>query len=98
MQARAAELRLRRRARGRGGQRGGQREAERFADLLQLTLPVLYDEGGLVHDQYVSTSSVPAAAFPQEWIVGRDGTIVYQASQYNYDSVVDVIEAELAGE
>lgn len=73
-------------------------DAERFADLLQLTLPVLYDEGGLVHDQYVSTSSVPAAAFPQEWIVGRDGTIVYQASQYNYDAVVDVIEAELAGE
>ena len=59
-------------------------------------MPVLYDEGGAVHALYVSNSTVPAAAFPQEWIVGAQGTIVYNATGYDYAAVVDVIEAELA--
>ena len=73
-----------------------QAEAERFADALHLTLPVLYGAGGTVHAQYVSQSTVPAAAFPQEWIVGTQGTIVYNATGYDFAAVVDVLEAELA--
>ncbi len=68
-----------------------------FADALDLTMPVLYDEGGEVHADYVTLSEVPSAAYPEEWIVGTDGTIVYHAALYDYSAVTDVIESELAG-
>ncbi len=68
-----------------------------FAEALDLTLPVLYDEGGVVHAEYVTQSEVPSAAYPEEWIVGTDGVIVYHAANYDHDAVIDVIEAELGG-
>ncbi len=68
-----------------------------FADALELTMPVLYDEGGVVHQDYVTQSEVPSAAYPEEWIVGTDGVIVYHAANYDHDAVVDVIERELGG-
>ncbi len=68
-----------------------------FADALELTMPVLYDEGGVVHADYVTLSEVPSAAYPEEWIIGTDGIIVYHAALYDYSAVADVIEAELAG-
>jgi peroxiredoxin len=73
-------------------------DARQFADALQLQMPVLYDADGAVHELYVQAATVPAAAFPQEWIVGTDGTIVYSATQYEYAAVRDVIEAQLSGE
>jgi len=69
-----------------------------FADALDLSMPVLYDEGGVVHADYVTLSEVPSAAYPEEWIIGADGTIVYHAALYDYSAVVDVIESELAGD
>ncbi len=74
-----------------------QEAAAQFADALDLTMPVLYDAGGLVHADYVTLSEVPSAAYPEEWIVGTDGLIVYHAAHYDYSSVTDVIDAELAG-
>lgn len=68
-----------------------------FADALDLTMPVLYDEGGVVHAGYVTLSEVPSAAYPEEWIVGTDGTIVDHAALYDYRAVIDVIESELGG-
>lgn len=70
----------------------------RFAEGFELTLPVLYDEGGRVHADYVTQSEVPSAAYPEEWIIGTDGVIVYHAANYDHDAVVDVIEAELGGQ
>ena len=70
---------------------------EQFADALDIAMPVLYDDGGVVHADYVTLSEVPSAAYPEEWIVGTDGTIVYHAAHYDYAAVIDVIEAELAG-
>jgi peroxiredoxin len=73
-------------------------ELERFVDALDLSMPVLYDEGGLVHADYVTLPYVPSAAYPEEWIIGTDGAIAYHASLYDHAAVVAVIEAELAGE
>ncbi len=68
-----------------------------FAEALDLTMPVLYDEDGVVHEDWVTYSEVPAAAYPEEWIVGTVGFIVYQEGIYDYDAVVEVIEAVLGG-
>ena len=72
-------------------------DAAWFAEALDLSMPVLYDEGGVVHEDWVTYSDVPAAAYPEEWIVGTDGVIVYHEGIYDYDAVVEVIESELAG-
>ena len=71
--------------------------AAAFADALDLTMPVLYDEGGAVHADYVTLSEVPAAAYPEEWIIGSDGLVIYHAAHYDSGAVIDVIEAALAG-
>ena len=36
------------------------------------------------------------SAYPQDWIVGVDGTIVYVNTQYEPDEMAQIIEAELA--
>ncbi len=71
--------------------------ARDFADALGLTMPVLYDAGGVVHADYVLESTVQSAAYPEEWIIGTDGTIVYRASTYDSSAVIATIEDELAG-
>jgi hypothetical protein len=37
----------------------------------------------------------PTGAFPQEWLIDEDGIIVYYGNEYEYDALVEVIEAEL---
>ncbi len=45
--------------------------ARDFADALDLTMPVLYDAGGVVHADYVLERSVQCTAYPEGWITGR---------------------------
>ncbi len=71
--------------------------ARNFAEALDLTMPVLIDEGGIVHAQYLLQSTVPSAAYPEEWIIGTDGTVVYRATEYDSSAVIATIEDELAG-
>ena len=72
-------------------------QARAFAEALGLTYPILYDEGGLVHEQYAMFSAFPSAAYPQDWVVGTDGRIVYANNIFEPDEIRAVIERELAG-
>jgi peroxiredoxin len=67
-----------------------------FADTLGLSLPILMDEGHVVTEAFHRESAFPTAAFPHEYVIGVDGTIVYYNNRFEYDQVVEVLEAELA--
>lgn len=72
-------------------------EVERFRDALGLELPILYDEGGAVHAEYVQASAFATAAYPQQWVIGTDGNIAWSHNEYEVGELRAVIEAELAG-
>ncbi len=66
-----------------------------FRDSLGLSYPVLVDDQG-VHETWSQISSVMAAAYPQQWIVGTDGKIAYVAAEYTPDAVTAVLDEQLA--
>ena len=68
-----------------------------WAESFGITLPVLLDLDGSVSAQYEGTMAFPTGAYPQEWLIGTDGVIEYYSNEYEYDTLVDLIEAELAG-
>ncbi len=72
-------------------------QVEQFRDALGLELPILYDAGGVVHQDYVQTAAFPSAAYPQQWVIGTDGNIAWSKNEYDVGELRAVIEAELAG-
>lgn len=66
-----------------------------FRDSLALSYPVLVDDQG-VHETWSQISSVMAAAYPQQWIVGTDGKIAYVAAEHSPDAVMAVLDEQLA--
>ena len=68
---------------------------EAFRDDLGLTLPVLVDDQNVI-ENYTMEWAFVTAAFPQDWIIGSDGTIQYFNNRFEYEAMVEVIERELA--
>jgi peroxiredoxin len=68
---------------------------EEFTEQYGLTFPVLWDSDGAVIEAY-GQQSAQGTAYPQEWIIGVDGTVKYVANYYDAERLVEVIEAELA--
>jgi peroxiredoxin len=66
-----------------------------FKEALGLTFPILMDEGGVVHRDYAMTTAFMTTAFPQDWVVGTDGRIVYANNAFEPDEMRIVIEREL---
>lgn len=66
-----------------------------FAEQLGLTMPVLLDEDGAVLDAWPTTPQIPTAVYPREWIIDPDGIIVYTATTFEHDLIVEVIERHL---
>lgn len=58
-------------------------------------MPILVDVHG-VQQQYQQQMAFPTAAYPQDWIIGTDGTIQYYNNRYEYEMMIEVIERELA--
>lgn len=69
----------------------------RFRDAYGITFPILVDADGAVSDVYNQLMAFPSAAYPQDWIVGTDGRVVYVNNAFELSEMVTVIEAELAG-
>ncbi len=70
---------------------------EQFALQFGPTFPVLYDEGSVVfRTSYVMESLFGSSLFPQVWVVGVDGTLVFHDNQHDLDTLSAVVEAELA--
>ena len=70
----------------------------RWVEDFDIDLPVLLDKDGAVTELYEQTKPFPSAVYPQEWLIGTDGVIEYYENTFQYDALVAVIEAELAGE
>jgi peroxiredoxin len=67
-----------------------------FTEQMGITFPVLYDEDGAVHDQY-NPGNVPTnSIYPQDWVIGADGTVKYVNTVYDPDEIMAVLDAELS--
>ncbi len=69
-----------------------------FDEQLELDLPVLLDTDGAVHDLYDEIWPYQQQAYPQQWILDRDGRVVYVAADFDYGEVVGVLEELFAAE
>jgi hypothetical protein len=67
---------------------------EVFVDAFQITFPVLLDHDNLVFDQYRLPG--PQSPFPVDYVIDRDGTVAYRASEYDPDALTTVIDDLLA--
>jgi len=67
-----------------------------YADAFGLTFPVLVDSDGAVSDIYSQRSAFATAAYPQDWIIGREGDVVYMNNGFELDAMVSVLESELS--
>ena len=67
-----------------------------FVDQLGLTYPILLDEDGSINSLFSFEDLFPTGVFPQDWVVGTDGLIVYGNNAYEVDEMISVIERELA--
>ncbi len=66
-----------------------------FEDQMGLTFPVLHDEDGLVHASYSQDLAFSATAYPQDWLIGTDGTVAYVNNGYDPEALSDLIEEQL---
>jgi peroxiredoxin len=61
-----------------------------------LTFPVLHDPTGQVHEDYAQQHAFAQTIYPQDWIVGVDGTIVYVNNAYEVDAMRAILDDQLA--
>ncbi len=67
-----------------------------FRDQMGLTFPILYDEDGSVHAQYVGDTEFQGTKSPEDWVIGIDGTIKYYNGAYDAAAIKDILDDELA--
>ena len=60
-----------------------------------LTFPVLIDADGAVYEAYSQQTAFDQTIFPQDWIIGADGRVVYVNNTYEAEAIAEIIEAEL---
>ena len=66
-----------------------------FVEQTGLTFPVLLDTDGAVNAAYQQLMAFPTAAYPQDWIVGNDGTIVYKNNAFELDAMEQALQSQL---
>ena len=67
-----------------------------FTNQMGLTFPVLWDDGAAVKGLYDPGKTPTNSVYPQDWIVGVDGTIAYVGTSYKPEEMYAILEAELA--
>ena len=71
-------------------------ELERFRDQLGIEFPILYDDTGEVHAQWLQDVAFPSAAFPQDWLVDPEGRVAYANNTYEPDEIRSLLDAWFA--
>lgn len=66
-----------------------------FASSFGITFPILVDENESVHKQWTQNSAFPTAAYPQDWIVGPTGQILYANNGFEPDEMRFVLDRAL---
>lgn len=62
---------------------------------LGVTYPVLLDTDGAVIARYSQVMAFPTGAYPQDWVIGPDGTIVYANNRFELDELINAVERAL---
>ena len=70
-----------------------ERDLQTFADQYGITFPILIDDQG-VHNQYAQETPFPTAAYPQDWVIGTDGTIIYMNNGFELDAMLSAIDSQ----
>lgn len=79
------------------GTQDTQENVELFTKQFGPTFPVLFDDQGVVfRTSYLMDTLFGTSLFPQLWVVGVDGTLVYSSNQHDLDALLEVLDAELA--
>ena len=66
-----------------------------YVDSLGLTFPILLDTDGAVNEAYARRMAFPTGAYPQDWVIGKDGVIVYANNRFELEEMRTAIEREL---
>jgi len=66
-----------------------------FRDQMGVTYTVLYDEDGVVYEDYNQQAEFGGTIFPQQWLIGADGTVIYVNNAYEPDALIATIEDAL---
>ena len=69
---------------------------ERYANFFGLTYPILLDTTGEVNMDYAMEMSFSSALYPQDWVIGTDGVVVYANNAFEADEIQAAIDRELA--
>ena len=67
-----------------------------FRAQMGLTFPILFDDGAAVQSQYNPGSGPTNSVYPQDWIIGVDGTVVHVNTVYEPEEMKAILETELA--
>jgi len=66
-----------------------------FAEYTGIDFPVLYDEGGVVWEEYAMDIAFENTVFPQEWLIDVDGRVAYVGNEYDPAALIPLIEEQL---
>ena len=72
-----------------------QTTVENYVEQLGITFPILLDVDGSVNAQYSQQSAFPTAAYPQDWIIGNDGVVIYQNNGFELSAMKTALDAAL---
>lgn len=64
-----------------------------FVDQMGLTFPVLWDEDRSVRELYEIQNEF--SAYPEDWVIGADGTVLYVNNRYEQDAILGIVEGQL---
>lgn len=68
-----------------------------YAESLGLTFPILLDSDGSVDRLYDLEFAFPTGAYPQDFVVGTDGRIVYASNEPDVEAIEEAVVRELEG-
>ena len=66
-----------------------------FTKQMGLSFPVLWDDGSAVKADYDPGKTPTNSVYPQDWIIGVDGTIAYVGTQYEPEEMHAILDHEL---
>jgi len=67
-----------------------------YAEFLGVEFPVLNDVDGSVDRLYDLEFAFPTGAYPQDFVVGTDGRIVYASNEPDLEAIEQAVIDELA--
>ena len=76
------------------GSQDGYEDLVGFRDQMGVTFPILFDEGARVQAQYEQVRA-RASVYPQDWIIGPDGVVLYVNNAYDAEAMSAIIESAL---